>query len=248
MSKIKVEGRENVGVLRFDNGVTNPVSSEFVDDMSISLKRVKNEFRGIVITGGSKFFSIGLDVPELIKLDRSAMTDFWYRFNQVTFDLYTLPLPTACALAGHAPAAGTILALACDFRFAAAGNKKIGLNEVRLGLPVPYLAGLMLRQIVCNRAATEMLYRGELIEPAKALEIGLIDEIVDRDKVEERAVERTAELAAIPQTALAAVKANRVEDVRLKFGKNLKEQHEIFLDCWFSKPSQELLAKAAEKF
>ena len=248
MSKIKVEGRENVAVLRFDNGVTNPVSAEFVDDLSASLKRVKNEFRGLVLTGGAKFFSIGLNVPELIKLERPEMTDFWYRFNQVNFDLYTLPLPTACVLAGHAPGAGTIFALACDFRFAATGRKLIGLNEVQLGIPVPYLAGLMLRQIVGNQAAIEMLYRGKLVDPGKALEIGLIDEVLDEDKVEKRAVEKTAEVAAMPQPALVAVKANRVEDIRLKFGKNIKEQHEIFLDCWFSKPTQERLAKVAEKF
>jgi enoyl-CoA hydratase/carnithine racemase len=106
----------------------------------------------------------------------------------------------------------------------------------------------MLRQIVRNQVAMEMLYRGELVEPGKALEIGLVDELLDIDKVEEQAVKKTEEVAAMPQPALAAVKANRVEDIRLKFGKNFKEQHEIFLDCWFSKLTQERLAKAAEKF
>ena len=96
------------------------------------------------------------------------MADFWHRFEDMVLALYTNPLPTACAIAGHAPAAGTILAIACDFRFLATGKKLIGLNEITIGLPVPFLADLMLRQAVGDRAATEIEYSGDLLIPEKA--------------------------------------------------------------------------------
>ena len=51
-------------------------------------------------------------------------------------------------VAGHAVAGGCVLALATDLRLIAAGKKLIGLNEVTIGLPVPYLADLALRQLV----------------------------------------------------------------------------------------------------
>lgn len=248
MGTIQVEAYDTVAIIRFTNGLTNAVSSDFVDDLADVLKKTKSDFKGQVLAGGGKFFSIGLNLPELLKFDRPAMTDFLYRFNQVVYDIYTHPLPTAAAIAGHAPAAGTIFAIASDYRFAAEGRKLIGLNEVKLGIPVPYLAVLILSQIVRNQEAITMLYRGEFIEPAQAKGIGLIDEIVETGNVENVAVEKIKEIAALSAPALRAMKAGRVEDIRVQFDKNHKVQHEIFLDCWFSDSTQKLLEKAAEKF
>jgi len=167
---------------------------------------------------------------------------------RAAFDLFILPLPTACAIAGHATAGGNILALTCDYRFAPEGKKLMGLNEVRLGVPVPYLADLILRKIVGDRAATEMLYGGELMPFSKAEEIGIVDEILPQDKVEDRALEKVAELAALPRPAFEAIKATRVEAIRILYEENYKPKHETFLDCWFTEQTQELLAEAAKKF
>jgi len=176
------------------------------------------------------------------------VTEFFYSFNQVALDMYTLPIPTACAITGHAIAGGTILASSCDYRFLASGRKLMGLNEIKLGVPVPYLSDLMLRQIVGDRAATEMIYQGEFIEPDKASKIGLVDEVLSQGKVENRALKKIAQLSALPGKAFAAIKANRVEAICLAYEKNYKVKNEIFLDCWFSQPVQELLIKAADKF
>jgi len=157
-------------------------------------------------------------------------------------------MPTACAITGHAIAGGTILASSCDYRFLASGRKLMGLNEIKIGVPVPYLSDLMLRQIVGDRAATEMVYLGEFIEPDKALSIGLADEVLSYDKVENQALEKITEIASLPRQAFAAIKANRIEAIRLTYEKNYKVKNEIFLDCWFSSPAQKLLSKAAEKF
>ncbi|MCD6298770.1 MAG: enoyl-CoA hydratase/isomerase family protein, partial [Deltaproteobacteria bacterium] len=164
------------------------------------------------------------------------------------FDILILPIPTACAITGHAIAGGTILALSCDYRFSAPGRKLMGLNEVKIGVPVPYLPDLMLRQVAGDRAATEMLYSGEYIDPDKAKKIGLLDEVLPQEDVENRAIEKITELASLPGPAFAAIKANRVEAVRMAYEKNYKAKHELFLDCWFSQPTQELLGKAAESF
>jgi enoyl-CoA hydratase/carnithine racemase len=248
MSTVKIERHGQVAVVRLDHGVTNAVGNDLVEDLSEALKEVRETCKGMVLAGGTKFFCMGLNLPELLKLDRPAMSGFWYRFNQVNLDLYTLPVPTACAVAGHAPAAGTVFMLDCDFRIATSGRKMLGLNEIKLGLPVPYLTILILGQTVSNQASVEILYRGEFIEPAKAAEIGLVDGIVEPDRVEEVALRRIHEVAALPQPALAAIKATRVEEVRLRFEKNRKEWDGIFLDCWFSETTQKILAKTAEKF
>jgi enoyl-CoA hydratase/carnithine racemase len=166
----------------------------------------------------------------------------------VIADLYTLPIPTACAVAGHAVAGGAILAISCDYRFVASGRKYLGLNEIKIGVPVPYLPDLILRQIVSDRAATEVVYRGELIEPQAALEIGLVDEVFSEDDLEEQAVGRMAELAVLSQPAFGFIKENRVRDNHHKFVIERESNKEQFLDCWFQESVRKLLGEAAQKF
>ncbi|MFQ5443078.1 MAG: enoyl-CoA hydratase/isomerase family protein [Nitrospinales bacterium] len=248
LEKISIEDRSGVAVLRLTNGVTNAISPELVKDLSIAIIQIRNEFQGMVFAGGSRFFSIGLNLPELLQLDRKSMTEFWYDFDQVVFKLFTLPLPTACAIAGHAIAGGTILALTCDFRLATTEKKLLGLNEIKLGIPVPYLADLILRQTVGDRFATELLYRGNFINTDKALEMGLVDLLQQSENLEELAVEQIAEIAEHPQPAFTDIKLNRLEAIRLRYEKNNWSKNEEFLNRWFSRTVQKRLAIAAEKF
>lgn len=248
MAKVVIEDRKNLAIVRLSNGVTNAISPELVDDLSPALKQVKDEFYGAVLAGGAKFFSIGFDLPELLKLDRAGVRHFFYSFNQAALELFTLSIPTACAIAGHAVAGGNILALTCDYRFAASGKKLIGLNEIKLGVPVPYLADLMLRQIVGDRAATDMIYRGEFMVSSEAQKIALVDEVLAEDRVEARALEKVEELAALPRPAFADIKDTRVEAIRNMYEENYKSKHEYFLDCWFTQETQKLLTEAAKKF
>lgn len=248
MSSVKTEEKGNVAILTLANGVTNAVGSDLVDDLSKALSEIKEGANGLVLTGGEKFFSMGLNLPELLQLDRAGMDDFWRRFIQVTFDLYTMPMATAASVTGHAPAAGTVFMLACDYRFVAEGKKWLGLNEIKLGLPVPYLPNLMLRQITGDRVASEILYLGELLVPEKALQIKLIDEMLPQAEVLAKAVEKISVIAGYQRTVFATMKAVRTEDIRLKVQQNGEKHNKIFCDCWFSESTQKTLAGVAEKF
>ncbi len=248
MSTVKIEKRGNVAILTLANGVTNAVSSELVNDLSGALSEVRDGANGMVLTGGDKFFSIGLNLPELIQLDRTGMADFWQRFVQVAFDLYMMPMVTAAAVTGHAPAAGTVFMLACDYRFAAEGKKMLGLNEIKLGIPVPFMTDLMLRQITGDRVATGILFQGEFLMPEKALEIKMIDGVYPIGEVLEKTVAKISIMAGYERAAMSAMKAVRTEDIRLKYMQNVEKQNQVFLDCWFADTTQKILAEAAEKF
>ena len=248
MSKVKIEAHADVAVLRLSNAVTNAISPELVEDLAEALGQAKKEFKGLILAGGSKFFSIGFDLPTLLQLERSEMADFYSKFNRATLDLYTAPLPTACAIAGHAIAGGTILALTADFRFASSGRKLMGLNEVKIGVPVPYLADLMLRQIVGDRAATELNYCGDFLEAEQAHKVGLLDDVCSPEALDQKAIDKVAELAALPHYGFRLIKANRVEEVQARFNERGSMKTALFLDCWFNPAVQELLQAAAKKF
>jgi enoyl-CoA hydratase/carnithine racemase len=245
MQTVITEIQKNTAVLTLNNGTTNSISPDLVEELSEMLDEIRNEVTGIVLCGGAKFFSIGLDLPSLIKFSRAEMSGFWYRFNHLLLDMYTVSLPTVCALSGHAVAGGNILALTCDYRFAGTDTKKIGLNEIKLGVPVPYLADMILRQTVSERSATGMLYSGEFMSFSEAEKIGLIDEIYSTETVKQKAVEKVAELSEFQLHAFSAIKSNRTEEIKKRYEKNCKSKNEIFLDCWFSEPTQRILKEAS---
>ena len=98
METVVIEPHGKIALLRLDNGVTNAISPLLVDELGEAVRKVQAEFHGMVLAGGSKFFCIGLDLPTLLKLDRTKMGEFWEAFDQVVLDLFSLLLPTAAML------------------------------------------------------------------------------------------------------------------------------------------------------
>jgi enoyl-CoA hydratase/carnithine racemase len=248
MTKLALEEQGNVAILRLTNGVINAISPELIEELSLALQEVRGHFKGMVLAGGNKFFSMGLDLPTLLKLSRKDMAAFWVRFEDAVLALYTLPIPSAAAIAGHAPAAGTILALACDFRLIASGKKLMGLNEIKIGLPVPFLADLMLRQVVGDRSATEIEYTGELLMPEKSQALALVDGLFPEEEVEARTIAKISEIVEGPPFGFPLTKQHRTRDIRTRFLAGRESINQAFMDCWFSAPVQNILSVASKKF
>jgi enoyl-CoA hydratase/carnithine racemase len=248
MDNVTVDNHGNVALLRLTSGVTNAIGPSMIADLSSALRRIRAEYSGCVLAGGTKFFSIGLNLPELIGFDHERMSRFWDAFDQAVLDLYTLPIPAAAAISGHAVAGGTILAMSVDYRLIAPGRNFMGLNEINIGLPVPYLADLMLRQVVGDRVATDICYKGEMVPPEEAMAAGLVDEITTEEKIEERSLELISHLAEKPRAAFSLIKQNRTEAVRARFEGNRTQHKEEMLSCWFEPSVHKLLETAAEKF
>ena len=248
MQTVTKEFQDHIAILRLNSGPANPISSKMVDELSEALVSLKGTARGMALCGGDQFFSAGFYLPEILTFDRPAMADFLERFDNLCLELFTVPFPTVCALSGHAVAGGNVLALACDYRYAASEEKKIGLNELKLGVPVPYLADMMLRHTIGNRYATQMIYSGEFMTFSDAKIIGLIDVVGSPDELEDFTLERLSQIASVQSQAFSAVKANKVEEIKKRYEKNYRSKNEIFLDCWFSDAAQKNLREASVKF
>ncbi len=248
MSLLSLETNQDIVTVRLTNGVTNTINPCVVRELRKSLTDLRTDCRGVMFAGGDKFFSMGLNLPELMKLDREEMTDFFYSFSDMLLEIFTLPIPTACAAKAHCVAAGTTILIACDHRIASIGRTLVGLNEIKLGLPVPYPSDLMLRMLAGDHWASTMLYQGEFIESAKAGQIGILNEICSKEDVEGRATEKLLEHSKLSARAFAVAKANRTEVIRLRYEQFGREKNEEFLDLWFGEEAQGLLQDAALKF
>ena len=248
MSTVFVEQHDRIALVRMNRGVINALNTDLVTDLHKVVMDAPQSFDGLVLAGGTKFFSMGLDLPELLLFSREDMDRFWDLFDDMILTLYSVPIPTASAISGHAIAGGTILSLACDYRVIAEGRKLLGLNEINIGLPVPYLADLILRQIVSDAHANRIVFRGELLETQQAAELGLVDEVAPLETVESRAIEHVTDLGHRSQPAFALIKAHRTEDLQMNFIAQRQRKKEQLLQCWFQPRVQNLLRAAAEKF
>jgi enoyl-CoA hydratase/carnithine racemase len=251
MALIKIENQDNVAIIRLTNGVTNPISLELIKEISQNLKELKenSSVSGVVFTGSNdKFFSIGFDLPNLYKQGEKEIRTFFRAYNRLCIELYSYPKPTVAALTGHAIAGGCILAICCDYRVIASGKKLMGLNEIKLGVPIPYPGDVILKQIIGTRYAQMIMEMGEFFGPEQLIQMGMVNQVERSKSVLERAVEQAKLLGDFPEMAYRMIKKNRVEKVNEQIMENLEEKEQYFLNCWFSKETRKLLKEATKKF
>lgn len=251
MSFISVEFNGTTAILELCRQTTNAINHPLVKELSAVLQdlRSNDEIHSLVLTSDNeKFFSIGLDIPQLYGLTREDFQHFYHDFNQVCIDLLSFPKPTIAAITGHAIAGGCILTLCCDYRIIAEGRKFIGLNEVKLGVPVPFPAACVLPYIVGYQNAREMMYTGDFYSPEHADSMGLVDEVVPIQQVRSRSIEKAASLSAGEALAIAEIKKSHIEPIKLQIEKQLDEKDGYFIDRWYADETRTNLKQAMEKF
>jgi len=162
--------------------------------------------------------------------------------------LYRWPKPTVAAIPGHATAGGCILALCCDYRFITEGRKLMGLNEIKLGVPVPYPADCILRQVVGTENAREIMDTGEFYPPEKLLQMGMVDQVLPLDQVLPKAIEKARLEGALPDETFGLSKRSRVGKIEAQILERLAEQEQLFVERWYSDETRERLREAMKKF
>ena len=251
MELIDITRHDGVVLAKLNHGVTNAISLELVQELAETVEQVRNDSaaRALVMASATdKFFSIGFDIPQLFTFNAQEFGSFFRAFNQVCLDLYTLPKPTVAALNGHATAGGCILALCFDYRLIGQGRKLMGLNEIKLGVPVPYIADCCLRALIGVRQARDLMESGEFVGPEAALRLGMVDEALPDENVVERALEKAHKLGSLPAAAYAAIKRNRVEGIEAEVKAKWEEKERFFVENWCSDDVRQRLREAMQKF
>lgn len=248
MSTVKIEKHDSVAVLRMTHGISNGVSVEMVEEVNAALDEIQADSNALILAGNEKIFSMGLDLPGLLKLSKQDLLEFYHKFNDMCLRLFTLPMPTGAAIVGHAPAGGAILASCCDFRTMATGKTKMGLTEIWLGVGVPYLAHLIIRQLVGDVNATGIAFTGQMFGAEQCLEMKWVDEIHPPEEVEAKMIEKMTILAALPSPAHKVNKIVRTEAIRERYELVGRKNNEMIIDFWFDPDTRSRLEMAATKF
>lgn len=160
----------------------------------------------VVLTGREGILSAGLDLRWMRSHGRAGVQELLVGFGTCLMRWWTEPRPTVCAAGGHAIAAGTMLAMACDHAVATEGGLW-GLTETQVGLEMPAFGIALARANLRADRSEDLLLPGEKVTAATAVEVGYADVLApDQAATMQQARERAQVLAALPAAAYAGTK------------------------------------------
>lgn len=245
MHFVKVEIDRGVATIALDRGKVNALNDTMIAELHQCLEALAEDrdLKAVVLTARGKFFSFGFDVTEFLSFTKAQFTDYLIRFTDLYTYLFTYPKPVIGAVNGHAIAGGCMLLLPCDFRLMIPGKAKISLNEITFGASVFAGCTEMLRFLTGSAAATEILYSGAMYSAEEALNLGLIQAIVDEDLLIDRAKGVAEDMAAKPAAAFAGIKALLRKPVAEEMKRREAVSIHDFVEIWYTEETWANLQK-----
>jgi len=178
---------QGICVLRINRPDThNALSRALLEELSLAIEVAeRQEAQVLVVASNGSSFCSGADLKERRSLNDAEKYAHNRQINAFAAALAAAPMCTVAAIGGLALGGGLEIALACDLRFAST-NAVLGLTESRLAA-IPGAGGTQrLPRLIGTARALEMMYSGEPISAAKALEWGLVNDVVSPDELSER--------------------------------------------------------------
>src|SRR5262245_15642095 len=239
---IEREDTHGITTLRFAHGKVSALDLEFLQALDASLAACEAS-RAIVLTGTGSSFSAGVDLFRLVRDGVPYVDRFVPLLSAVFRRLFAFPRPVVAAVNGHAIAGGCIITCAADWRFMAAGTARIGVPELRVGVPFPVIALEIVRFATGGRGIQEIALGGANYVPEEALARGLIDAIVPPGDVLQRAQAQAESLASVPPQAFALAK-KELRGPTLELADRLTPDHDARVLAEWRKPETHAAIRA----
>jgi len=240
MSGIRRERQGSLSVLRLDKARGNAIDESLVQELRDACRELDADdgVRGVLLASAHpKLFCPGLDLVSLVEFDRPRLQRFMTAFGEMACALYGLRKPVVAAVSGHAVAGGCILAMAADWRVLRRGAT-IGLNEVKVGVPLPLSISELLRATVAPASLARVALLGRNFADEEALAAGLADELADESRFEPACFARLQEFAEKDAYSLAVTKTYLRADALRRMRAEDPAAVAQWLDGWFSPGTQ----------
>ncbi|PKL75604.1 MAG: enoyl-CoA hydratase/isomerase family protein [Candidatus Melainabacteria bacterium HGW-Melainabacteria-1] len=249
MHTLRTELSDGIQTVTLDRGKANPINHQMILEMRQLIAETNHNeaVLGCLLTGKPGYFSAGLDVVELYDYDPAQMKAFWQDLASLLADLSASPKPWVAAISGHSPAGGCVIALCCDQRVMAAGNYRIGLNEVPVGIVVPSPIFDLYASVLGNRQAYQFLMEGKLLLPQDALACGLVDAVVDPEQVLETSRQRLLHYLSLNQMVWRQTKQLLKAPLIAQLRPDFDTAFGPTLDQWWREESRSQIAAMIQK-
>ena len=207
----------------------NALDHEILDAIAEALPRLDRgiETRCVLITGAPPVFSAGYDIAAIPDetFERDAEALVAHPFHGAIEAIANHPWPTVAAINGHCLGGGLELAVTCDLRICAAGAK-LGMPPAKLGLIYGHTGLKRFLETIGLARTRELFMTGRNYGAARAEQIGLVNEIVADEALEDESVQLAAQIAA---NAPLSVRGNKQAINLLNSSPELTRQQEAGL-------------------
>jgi len=239
--KILLEKRGHVALLTLNNPPANTWTEASLKQLQATVEQLNQDrdVYALVITGqGEKFFSAGADLNLFAAGDFGVARNMARYFGEAFEALSRFRGVSIAAINGFAMGGGLEVALACDLRIAEE-QAQMALPEAKVGL-LPCAGGTQnLLNLVSMAWAKRLILCGERIKAAKALEIGLVEEVVPQGGALDRALALAAQVAEQSPSSVAACKTLIQLTHQRNNAQTLPTERELFVDLFHTEDQKE---------
>lgn len=171
-------------IVRIKNNPVNALSSDVLDGLKMCFEDLyeNKAVKAVIITGEGKSFVAGADIKEFLQWTPKNARELSKKGQDIFSYIESFDRPVIAAINGWALGGGLELCLVCDIRIAC-DKAKFGLPETTLGIIPGYGGTTRLPKMINPGFAKKMIYTGEHIDAKKAMEIGLVQEVVSCDEL-----------------------------------------------------------------
>ena len=247
---VTLQQEERILTITLNRPPTNPLSSAFGRELLDAFTEA-GQMAGVSVvvlaSAQEKAFVAGADIKEMAAMSPQEAEQFSKLLQDANNLLTTMDKVVIAAINGHALGGGCELAMACDYRFMAAGKALIGLPEVTLGI-LPGAGGTQrLPRLVGLAKAMDMILRGRTLGPEEALAIGLVDRVLPAENFQEEVMAFARKLAAGAGKAMGLIKKAIYEGMNLPMEQALAIERRCFFEVSKTEDAREGLTAFAEK-
>jgi enoyl-CoA hydratase len=202
----KYEMDEGIATITLDDGKVNVFSIGMLREVHAAFDEAERDGAVVILTGREGCFSAGFDLSVFASGEQEQALEMLRLGAALAERVLGFARPVVVACTGHAVAAGTFVPLAADVRIGVDGPFKLGLNEVRIGLTVPWFVIELARQRLSQAQFDRAVVGGASYTPQEAVAAGFLDRVVSASELRSVSLEAAAELAGLDAKAHAATK------------------------------------------
>jgi enoyl-CoA hydratase len=196
---------DGVTTIAMDDGKVNVFSVAMLESLHAAFEEAEQQGTVVALTGRPGSFSAGFDLSVIRGGPAEAVTIL--RLGATLAErILAFPSPVVVACTGHAFPAGAFLLMAADYRLGVDGPYKLGLNEVRIGLTLPWFAIVLARHRLTPASFDRATVTGTMFDPRGAREAGLLDTVVAPDRLAGAAAAVARDLTEVDRRAHTATK------------------------------------------